>query len=277
MQLLANKKFGNLEIEVFTNDSTSFYMSRKQINDALEYKDNKSLHRVISRNVDVIGEGTTSTITQTEGSNVVTRIVELFDFKQIFQILRFSKSPKANLFMEFTALTMEQLLSGKAELEFKKEEDKESYLQEIKNVVSQARIYGFSKQKASLLVQEAFMQNIDPNIVILQELKDMNDLTMNKKKGRINLRVQYIATEYLKDNYIEAWKLLTDELKFDIGVSMRSIKSMSETTRKKAKDRGVKPLPKVPTYLDLIEEHDAFDEAERAIKRIIKRLEKENK
>jgi hypothetical protein len=275
MELLTNKQFGTMSIDVFVEaNNKEFFMTRQQLNEALDYADDKSMAKIISRNKDVIGEGNKMPITQLEGDRSVTREIELFNFGQIFHILRFSRSAKADQFMEFTRITMEQLLTGKADLSFKKEDDRVAYIAEVKNLLLECRALGIPKYKASVLLMEAKMKNADPTILIYAEIKAKEKLEIEKARGRIRERVTYIAKTFLSDDFEEAWHLLAQEMRYEIGVDMYGARRRAEAKREKAKDAGVKPLPEVPSYLDLIADNRAHKAAEKVLRRMGKEMTK---
>jgi hypothetical protein len=278
MKLATSKLYEGFEVEVFAEDnSDSFYMCRSQINTALDYKDDKSLARIISTHRDVIGKGKLVSITKTEGDRVVTRELEMFSFEQIFQMLRFSKSDKANTFMEFTAATMKYLLSGKAELDFKNPADKEEYLKQVKSLLAEYKLLGIAKSAAAVIIQEAKLTGSDPNVIILDELKRRKELDSDKARGRIRERVEYYAQCFLEEDYEEAWHLLARNLKFEIGKNLKAARDRMKKAKEKAKLNGVKPLPEVKSYLVLIEELNAFKETEKVLRKMCSDKIKENK
>jgi hypothetical protein len=112
-----------------SNNNEEFYMARTQIGEALEYKTVNSFHKIIQKNADIIGNPTMDILSTVEGDRAVSRNIELYSFTQLFQILRFSKQPKANLFMDWAALILKELIMGSAELTFAnpKREKRASY------------------------------------------------------------------------------------------------------------------------------------------------------
>jgi hypothetical protein len=86
-------------------------MTRKQISEALEYKKDTQLTVIIFRHKEIIGDPTMDILSRVEGERVVSRDAELYRFTQLFQILRFSKQPKANFFMDWAALTCHNVLN----------------------------------------------------------------------------------------------------------------------------------------------------------------------
>jgi uncharacterized tellurite resistance protein B-like protein len=267
MELLTNKEFGNTQINVYSEENT-FYMTRKQLSEALEYNDDKSLARIITRNRDAIGDGKTITLTQTEGDRVVTRDVEVFSFLQIFQMLRFSKQPKANAFMEFTALTMKQLLTGKAEIVFADKKDAEAYTKHVKNILAKCKSFGITKTKASLLIQSAEITGSNPDALIMRELQEKHDMEKQKRRGIIYEMINYLATVKFAGDHEEAWHRLSTELKYTVGVNMRAIRNRIKKTNERLQGEGLKKQ-QLPSYLDLIEQYNAFKEAKKAIRKLV--------
>lgn len=141
LKLVTKKLFGELIIECYEDtekDDGNFYMTRKQIGEALEYKDDKSYYRIISRNEDIIGIPTVVKMTTLDSKE---REVGLYTFHQLFQILRFSKQPKANLFMDWAATTLEELVTNRAELKFKSQTSEEEYETKIAELKEKAEAY----------------------------------------------------------------------------------------------------------------------------------------
>ena len=141
LELATKKLFGGLTINCYVDtesENGNFYMTRRQIGEALEYKDDRSYYRIISRNKDVISNSVVVKLTSTDGKAYNT---ELYTFHQLFQILRFSKQPKANLFMDWAATTLEELVTGRAELKFKTQMNKDEYKAKITELEDKAEAY----------------------------------------------------------------------------------------------------------------------------------------
>jgi hypothetical protein len=269
MKLITTKLFKGLEIEVYSKEgSTDFYMCRSQINSALKYKDEKTLARIISTHRDVIGEGVMESVSRTEGDRFVTRELEMFSFEQIFQMLRFSKSEVANAFMDFTAVTMKFILTEQAELVFSNPQAEKEYVSIVKSLLAEYKALGITKSQAALIIHEAKLNEQDPNVIVLSELRRRRELELEKLRGRIRERVIYYARTYLEEDYEEAWHILAYNLKFELGTNFKAARDRMKAAREKARERGIKPLPEVKGYLELIEEHKAFAEAEKVIKKM---------
>lgn len=140
LKLAERKLFEGMKIECYEDGSREigdFFMTRKQIGEALEYSSESTYNRVISRNTIEIGNPTLVNLTRVEGNREVSRDIELYSFNQLFQILRFSKQPKANLFMSWASITLQELVTGRAELKFAKQEDEVSYKSKIEGLTKE--------------------------------------------------------------------------------------------------------------------------------------------
>lgn len=144
LELATKKLFGGLTINCYVDtesENGDFYMTRRQIGEALEYKSESTYNRIISRNINIIGNPTLVNLTRVEGEREVSRNIELYTFHQLFQILRFSKQSKANLFMDWAATTLEELVTNRAELKFKTQIAEATYIERIKELKDKAEAY----------------------------------------------------------------------------------------------------------------------------------------
>lgn len=141
LKLAKKKLFEGFEVECYediTRDNGDFFMTRKQIGEALEYKDESSYHRIIKRNIDKIGNPIVVNLTRVEGNRNVSRDIEVYSFKQLFHIIDASNQTKATMFMDWAVITLQELVTGRAELKFKREEDKIAYNYKIAEIINKA-------------------------------------------------------------------------------------------------------------------------------------------
>lgn len=131
MELAIKQLYENVEILCYEDNNGDFYISRKQIGEALEYKNQSSYNSIFQRNKSIIGEPVVLKLRSTDNKEYDT---ELYSFEQLFQILRFSKQPKANLFMAWAATTLKQLIFNKAELKFKSKKYEEQYIKDLQKI-----------------------------------------------------------------------------------------------------------------------------------------------
>lgn len=279
MEIIKDYCFNNIPIDIYLDENNNIFMTRNQINDALEYTDPKAVNKIILRHSDVIGYGLPIEIKQIEGGIEKKRIIELFNFEQIFQILRFSKSLKANEFMDFSALTMKQIITKKAELKFYKKEDELAYDEEIKQLKKVGKAYGLTALESSILIQQAKYNNLNLDELLLERLNQKQDLSIKKKRGRIIERVNYVSKTFFNGDYARVWLEITELLKYEGGVNMHAIinsyKKQYDLEKNIKKQADRLKLKDIPTTLDLIEKYDLFKEAEKVINKLIKEINKD--
>lgn len=141
LELATKKLFGDLEIKCYVDTSVengNFFMTRRQIGEALEYKTEKQMNVLIFRHKDDIGNSVGFKLKSTDGKFYNT---ELYSFEQLFQILRFSKQPKATGFMNWSAFTLKELVTNRAELKFKTQTDEDTYKAIIAELEDKAEAY----------------------------------------------------------------------------------------------------------------------------------------
>ena len=104
LELATKKLFGNLTINCYVDtesENGNFYMTRRQIGEALEYKDDRSYYRIISRNKEIIGEPIIEKIAINESNKSIKKYTcNLYNIEQILKISSFTQQPKTNLLIE---------------------------------------------------------------------------------------------------------------------------------------------------------------------------------
>ena len=140
LQLRLAKKvlFESFEIECYedsSRDNGDFLMTRKQIAEALGYEDEKSFHKVVQRKQDVVGFPRVDKLSTVDGK---LREVELYTFEQFFELIDGNRQPKAKLFRKWAILTLNELVTGRAELKFKQKSDELAYEANIAKIVEES-------------------------------------------------------------------------------------------------------------------------------------------
>lgn len=136
LELAKKKLFEGMEIECYVDmskDNGDFYMTIDQVSEALGYKDRNGLDKVISRKKTKIGEPTL----YDKLSDSTGRKLHLYSFEQFFEIMDGNRQVKANLFRQWTIATLKELITGRAELKFKTQENEEEYKLKIKELENQ--------------------------------------------------------------------------------------------------------------------------------------------
>jgi len=137
LKLATKKLFEGFEIECYEDTSTEngdFYMTRKQISDALEYENDRSFHTVIKRKQEKVGNPVVNKLLSADDKYYDT---ELYSFEQFFEVIDGNRQPKAVLFRKWAILTLKELITGRAELKFSNSESKEKYEARIAELLIQ--------------------------------------------------------------------------------------------------------------------------------------------
>lgn len=113
---------------------------------------------------------------------------------------------------------------------------------------------GLSKAEASLIIQKSKIVGSCIDSAILDEINKLNNLESNKQRGIIRLKLEKIASEYYDDNIRLVYCKFAEKMKYQIGIDMRAIRS-------RAKKKFGEKSTMVPSYLDLIAENKAYEDA----------------
>ena len=115
LTLATQKPFGTLTCDFYKNDSNEFYMTRKQIGEALEYSDPKvAIAKIHSKNADRLDplSGVTELVTPSGGPQETY----IYTLRGVMEICRLSRQPKADKFIDFVWNVMESLYNGNSVL-----------------------------------------------------------------------------------------------------------------------------------------------------------------
>jgi len=112
--VVLSKEFYQVLCE-FYKGSNEFYLTRKQVGEALEYADpQKAIDKIHTRNADRLDNfSVTTNLVATDGKTYSTIVYTL---KGVMEICRFSRQPKADEFMDFVWNVMESLFKGEYKL-----------------------------------------------------------------------------------------------------------------------------------------------------------------
>lgn len=111
LTLATQKPFGNLTCDFYKNDNNEFYITRKQIGEALEYNDPvRNISKLHDRNADRLNPLSGVVNLTTPGGQQETYVYTL---RGAMEICRFSRQPKADKFMDFVWDVMESLYAGR--------------------------------------------------------------------------------------------------------------------------------------------------------------------
>ncbi len=139
MNLIKSEQFGAISCDLYQDSKGEYFITRKQIGEALEYANpQKAIDKIHSRNKTRLDAfSATVILTATDGKTYKTN---LYSAKGVYEICRFSHQPKANEFYDWVYDLLENLRTGKAQISFTMPQTKieliEAWLaSEKKNVV----------------------------------------------------------------------------------------------------------------------------------------------
>lgn len=118
LTLVTQKPFGSLTCNVYQdeNNKNEFYMTRRQIGEALGYvKADDAIWQIHERNKDRLDSfSETSVLGVAEGNRTVRREICVYTLRGVMEICRFSRQPNADKFMDFVWDVMESLYHAAA-------------------------------------------------------------------------------------------------------------------------------------------------------------------
>lgn len=111
LQLVKSKPFGTVECDFYENSAKDVLMTRKQVGEALGYKDpQNAIDKIHVKNKDRLDMfSVTARLAGTDGKYYVTT---LYTAKGVYEICRFSRQPKADEFVDFVWDTIEAIRKG---------------------------------------------------------------------------------------------------------------------------------------------------------------------
>lgn len=115
LQLIKSESFGSVECDFYGNGKNEFFVTRKQIGEALEYSDPQlAIDKIHARHKDRLDKySVTTKLVGTDGKAYNTTV---YTRKGIMEICRWSQQPKADAFMDWVWEIMDSLVSGKSRL-----------------------------------------------------------------------------------------------------------------------------------------------------------------
>lgn len=118
LTLIKSAKFNGVTCDFYSSRDDEIWMTREQIGKALEYSDPRvAIAKIHAAHADRLDNFSTVTKTVTvEGGRSVEREVILYSAKGVYEILRWSRQPKANLFYDWVYEMLEALRTGRATL-----------------------------------------------------------------------------------------------------------------------------------------------------------------
>ena len=218
LRLAKKVLFESFEIECYedvSRDNGDFFMTRKQISDALEYENDRSFHMVVTRKQEKIGNPVVNKLLSADGKAYNT---ELYTFEQFFELIDGNRQPKAELFRKWAILTLKELVTGRAELKFNKKSDQLSYEANISKIVEESVNKAVTPILTELgMTREENARNKNEIIKLTETISNIDKkfkVSYNKSALFEKLKVDFLSTIKYNDttNYTKFYRELENWL-----------------------------------------------------------------
>ena len=115
LQLIKSEQFGSVECDFYGNGKNEFFVTRKQIGEALDYSDPQiAIDKIHARHKERLDKySVTTKLVGTDGKAYNTTV---YTRKGIMEICRWSQQSKADAFMDWVWEIMDNLITGKNKL-----------------------------------------------------------------------------------------------------------------------------------------------------------------
>lgn len=153
------------------------------------------------------------------------------------------------------------------EIELKKDNDQEDKSNNEINIITEkikiiqikyglikCKLYGIEDHKAKCLIQNAIMDNLNIDEIILKELKNEYQKNIIDKKNLTREKIEYAGSNYFKD-IASAYHHVAEQLKFRMGINIEKERAKYKYNSKV-----------MPSYLDIIAQNNAFDCVDKILK-----------
>lgn len=120
----------------------------------------------------------------------------------------------------------------------------------LDNYMQKCLTLGFEELESAIMLQEAFVQDKNPDKVILNALYQKEKAELSRQRGVLKESIELLASEKFNGKIQDTYHYLSNELRFYMGMNMKKI-------RDKQKFANMTPT----SYLDIIVNEKAFDYA----------------
>src|SRR5690625_3833176 len=147
LSLAVQEMFEGNQMNIYKNENNDVFMTREQIGQALEYSDpKKAIENIHGRNKERLDKfSVTHKMRATDGKLYNTTI---YNEKGIYEIIRYSKQPKADVFYDWVYDLLEKLRKG--DFQVVKPDTEYDKLQ-IEKMKAEARLMNARTRQAKLI------------------------------------------------------------------------------------------------------------------------------
>lgn len=203
LSLAVKEMFEGNEMNIYTNENNDVFMTREQIGQALDYSEpRKAIHKIHERNKERLDRFSVVTkLTTTDGKAYKTVI---YNEKGIYEILRYSRQPKADAFYDWVYDLLSKLRKGEHQvIQPNTEYDKI----QIERMKAEARLMNARTRQAKLILDMQKNNTLSPVAVELLQINALEVLTDNQTDYRPEVEKTYTATEIANELGVTANKV----------------------------------------------------------------------
>lgn len=225
LSLAVKEMFEGNEMNIYTNENNDVFMTREQIGKALGYANpRESIKNIHSRNKDRLNQFSRKAQIDTPSGKQETVI---YNEKGIYEILRYSKQPKADAFYDWVYDLLSKLRKGEYQvIQPNTEYDKI----QIQKQRAEAMLLNARTRQAKLILDMQKNKTLSPVAVELLQINALEVLTNNQADYRPEIEKTYTATE------------IADEL----GITANKVGRIANANGLKTKEYGIEVLDKSP-------------------------------
>lgn len=191
LSLVTQQKFNSVLCDVWTSEENKVFMTREQIGQALEYAEpNTAIRKIHKRNQERLDQFSVRTkLVGTDGKEYETII---YNERGIYEIIRFSKQPKANDFYDFVYDLLEGLRTGeKILIQPKSEQDK----LKMQMMRAEAMLNNSRTRQAKLILDMQKNKTLSPVAVELLQINALEIIGDQPIEHRPQVVKTYTATD----------------------------------------------------------------------------------
>lgn len=225
LSLAVKEMFEGNEMDIYTNENNDVFMTREQIGQALEYSNpRKAIGNIHERNKERLDKFSSTLNLRTEAG---IRETVIYNEKGIYEILRYSKQPKADAFYDWVYDLLSKL--RKSEYQVIKPNTEYDKIQ-IQKQRAEAMLLNARTRQAKLILDMQKNNTLSPVAVELLQINALEVVTNNQTDYRPEVEKTYTATEIANE----------------LGITANKVGRIANAHNIKTEEYGIEVLDKSP-------------------------------
>lgn len=203
LNLAVKEMFGNNEMNIYQNENNDVFMTRGQIGRALDYiEPNTAIRKIHKRNQKRLDQFSLATkLVGTDGKKYETTI---YNEKGIYEIIRYSKQPKADAFYDWVYDLLSNLRKGEIQVVQPQSEYDKLQIQKMR---AEAMLNNSRTRQAKLILDMQKNKTLSPVAVELLQINALETLTDSSIEYRPAVEKTYSATDIANELGVTANKI----------------------------------------------------------------------